>query len=198
MKGKQQKCLSILKIYFLSIRWIFVMVFVTIFVIFIISQIVLTFFDIPSVPYTAIDVFINAFALLIVILPTVFLICRHWQWIYYIRLQESALGFSFNEEMKKNDINEFPKKHSRDELGRQYQDENWFIAITNTRIITLHRNYVLDIGDIKFVFFMNWMVVVNGTDGRKLKIIGGLSSINDLRTWFDTPNGGRLYENSEM
>jgi len=103
--------------------------------------------------------------------------------IIHISRQEVALNFSFKEEMQKYNISQLQKRHWRMELGRQYQDANWFIAISSNSTIAIHRDYIAEIYSVQYGW-KRCKTTVIGIDGKVMKIIAGLATLKDFERWF--------------
>lgn len=92
--------------------------------------------------------------------------------ILEIGRQERELGFSFSEEMA-----------SRGATGTSLVDDDWFIEISNARVVAFRRDYLKKItahensesGD---------RCTVTTRGGRKIKVYAAGSTLEDLRTWF--------------
>ena len=92
--------------------------------------------------------------------------------ILEIGKQERALGFSFAEEMD-----------GRGATGASLVDDDWFIEISNARVVAFRRDYLKKVaahegsesGD---------RCVVTTRDGRKIKVYAAGSTLEDLRSWF--------------
>lgn len=94
--------------------------------------------------------------------------------IICIKRQERALGLNFNQEMKKNNITSF-----------YYQDDNWFICITLTRIIVYHQNYIASISRIERNQMSHriWESSVIGVDDIEVVVRGSEKGLRDLKEW---------------
>lgn len=92
--------------------------------------------------------------------------------ILEIGRQERELGFSFAEEMA-----------SRGAAGTSLVDDDWFIEISNARVVAFRRDYLKKVaahegsesGD---------RCAVTAVDGRKFKVYAAGSTLEDLRDWF--------------
>lgn len=92
--------------------------------------------------------------------------------ILEIGRQERELGFSFAEEMA-----------SRGATGTSLVDDDWFIEISNARIVAFRRDYLKKVtahedsesGD---------RCTVTTKGGRKIKVYAAGSTLEDLRSWF--------------
>lgn len=92
--------------------------------------------------------------------------------ILEIGRQERELGFSFSEEMA-----------SRGATGTSLVDDDWFIEISNARVVAFRRDYLKKItahensesGD---------RCTATTRGGRKIKVYAAGSTLEDLRTWF--------------
>ena len=92
--------------------------------------------------------------------------------ILEIGRQERELGFSFAEEMA-----------SRGTTGTSLVDDDWFIEISNARVVAFRRDYLKKVtahensesGD---------RCTVTTKGGRKIKVYAAGSTLEDLRSWF--------------
>ena len=92
--------------------------------------------------------------------------------ILEIGRQERELGFSFAEEMA-----------GRGATGTSLVDDDWFIEISNARVVAFRRDYLKKVaahegsesGD---------RCSITAADGRKFKVYAAGSTLEDLRTWF--------------
>ena len=92
--------------------------------------------------------------------------------ILEIGRQERELGFSFAEEMA-----------SRGAAGTSLVDDDWFIEISNARVVAFRRDYLKKVaahegsesGD---------RCAATAVDGRKFKVYAAGSTLEDLRDWF--------------
>ncbi len=111
------------------------------------------------------------FLLIGVCLP-VTMLCMPARGILEIGKQERALGFSFAEEMERRGV-----------TGASLVDDDWFIEISNARVVAFRRDYLKkvtahegsDSGD---------RCVVTTKDGRKTRVYAAGSTLEDLRSWF--------------
>lgn len=91
--------------------------------------------------------------------------------ILEIGKQERALGFSFADEMER-----------RGATGASLEDDDWFIEISNARVVAFRRDYLKNVtahegsesGD---------RCTVTTKDGRKIKVYAAGSTLEDLRLW---------------
>lgn len=92
--------------------------------------------------------------------------------ILEIGRQERALGFSFSDEMA-----------ARGATGTELEDDDWFVSISNARIVAFRRDYLKKVsapegsesGD---------RCIVTTKDGRKIKVYAAASTLEGLRDWF--------------
>ena len=92
--------------------------------------------------------------------------------IYEIGRQERELGFSFSDEMA-----------ARGATGTELEDDDWFVSISNARIVASRRDYLKKVsapegsesGD---------RCIVTTKDGRKIKVYAAASTLEGLRDWF--------------
>ena len=104
----------------------------------------------------------------------------------HLKRQESALGICFNAEMKKHNINEFHKKHWKHERGLRYQDNNVFIAIKPFRALVFFREYIAELSSMKRCpLYALHNITITGIDGKKSKVVGGTSTLHDLKEWIE-------------
>ena len=104
--------------------------------------------------------------------------------IYWINGQENFLGFCFNEEMKKLNVNmaQLP-----------YRSDNWFIAIYYWQTIAIHRDYIISMENYRVHTEEGGQKIAGITivcaDGRKRKIRGVSSDvICSLKWWVEQGN----------
>ncbi|WP_233503821.1 MULTISPECIES: hypothetical protein [unclassified Collinsella] len=127
-------------------------------------------------------VFTDAGARLLLLVPCLFLfiggllpllmLSMPARGIYEIGRQERELGFSFAEEMA-----------SRGATGTSLVDDDWFIEISNARVVAFRRDYLKKVtahedsesGD---------RCTVTTKGGRKIKVYAAGSTLEDLRSWF--------------
>lgn len=127
-------------------------------------------------------VFTDAGARLLLLVPCLFLfiggllpllmLSMPARGIYEIGRQERELGFSFAEEMA-----------SRGATGTSLVDDDWFIEISNARVVAFRRDYLKKVtahedsesGD---------RCTVTTKGGRKIKVYAAGSTLDDLRSWF--------------
>ena len=103
--------------------------------------------------------------------------------IRQIKRQESMFWFSFNEEMKKDDIRRFELKS-----GRHYDGENWFIAVRFGRIIAVRRDYIISISEEKKLFWQTrirpkYKLTITGIDGKSITAVGDDFFVESLKIW---------------
>ncbi|WP_443813525.1 hypothetical protein [Collinsella sp.] len=99
--------------------------------------------------------------------------------ILEIGRQERELGFVFADEMA-----------SHGATGTSLVDDDWFIEISNARIVAFRRDYLKKVaahegsesGD---------RCAVTAVDGRKFKVYAAGSTLEDLRDWFRSGTGKR-------
>lgn len=92
--------------------------------------------------------------------------------ILEIGRQERELGFSFSDEMA-----------ARGATGTELEDDDWFVSISNARIVAFRRDYLKKVsapegsesGD---------RCIVTTKDGRKIKVYAAASTLEGLRDWF--------------
>lgn len=92
--------------------------------------------------------------------------------IIEIGRQERELGFSFADEMA-----------ARGATGTELEDDDWFVSISNARIVAFRRDYLKKVtahedsesGD---------RCTVTTKGGRKIKVYAAGSTLEDLRSWF--------------
>lgn len=127
-------------------------------------------------------VFTDAGARLLLLVPCLFLfiggllpllmLSMPARGIHEIGRQERELGFSFAEEMA-----------SRGATGTSLVDDDWFIEISNARVVAFRRDYLKKVtahedsesGD---------RCTVTTKGGRKIKVYAAGSTLEDLRSWF--------------
>ncbi len=93
--------------------------------------------------------------------------------IFHISRQESLLGFSFNEEMK--------KYHTQ---GVKNTDDIWFIDVDTAHIIAFRRDFILSIGGIGNNDGQEMQVKVTVADGKIIKVRSSRSSLVSFKNWF--------------
>lgn len=86
--------------------------------------------------------------------------------------QEQELGFSFAQEMV-----------ARGATGTEFEDEAWFVSISNARIVAFRRDYIKKISAVEDSDSGN-RCVLTAKSGRKHKVYAAGSTLDDLRTWF--------------
>lgn len=99
--------------------------------------------------------------------------------ILEIGRQERELGFVFADEMA-----------ARGATGTSLIDDDWFIEISNARVVAFRRDYLKKVaahegsesGD---------RCAVTAVDGRKFKVYAAGSTLEDLRDWFKNGAGER-------
>ena len=99
--------------------------------------------------------------------------------ILEIGRQERELGFVFADEMA-----------ARGAMGTSLIDDDWFIEISNARVVAFRRDYLKKVaahegsesGD---------RCAVTAVDGRKFKVYAAGSTLEDLRGWFKNGAGKR-------
>lgn len=100
--------------------------------------------------------------------------------ILHIKNQERFFGFKFDNEMKNHNINSF-----------SYQDNNWFIGVTNSRIYAYRGDYFnkLDEG-IEFKtaiekvgYVLRVETKVKCVDGKTILIVSDDQTIKKLKEW---------------
>lgn len=92
--------------------------------------------------------------------------------ILEIGRQERELGFSFSDEMA-----------ARGATGTELEDDDWFVSISNARIVAFRRDYLKKVsapegsesGD---------RCIVTTKDGRKIKVYAAASTLEGFRDWF--------------
>lgn len=127
-------------------------------------------------------VFTDAGARLLLLVPFLFLfiggllpllmLSMPLRGIYEIGRQERELGFSFSDEMA-----------ARGATGTELEDDDWFVSISNARIVAFRRDYLKKVsapegsesGD---------RCIVTTKDGRKIKVYAAASTLEGLRDWF--------------
>lgn len=127
-------------------------------------------------------VFTDAGARLLLLVPCLFLfiggllpllmLSMPARGIYEIGRQERELGFSFSDEMA-----------ARGATGTELEDDDWFVSISNARIVAFRRDYLKKVsapegsesGD---------RCIVTTKDGRKIKVYAAASTLEGLRDWF--------------
>ena len=97
--------------------------------------------------------------------------------IYVLGQQERALGFSFEEEMS-----------ARGVTGTTHEDDDWFVDISNARVVAFRRDYVKKITSVEGGESGDRCVVFSKS-GKKHKVYAAGSTLEDLRRWFR--NGAR-------
>lgn len=107
--------------------------------------------------------------------------------IYHIGCQERELGFSFAKEMD-----------SRGATGAEYEDEDWFISISNARVVAFRRDYIKSVSVSEGSDSGDRCVVV-AKSCRKHKVYAAQPTLADLRSWFrGSGRGGALAKKRTM
>jgi len=125
--------------------------------------------------YTLLDLFatVGFFALLIFLnFCFIGMFIPLWG-IALINKQESALGFNFNDEMKK-----------RKASGHDFADEDYFVSVKSDRIVALRRDYIEGFEDVREENRILSRITVISTTGKKHKVTGHAESIEALQAWF--------------
>lgn len=91
---------------------------------------------------------------------------------YEISLQERELGFSFAQEMAE-----------RGATGTEFEDDEWFVSISNARIVAFKRDYIKKLSAVEGTDSGD-RCVVTAKNGKKHKVYAAASTLEDLRTWY--------------
>lgn len=91
---------------------------------------------------------------------------------WLIGQQERELGFSFSQEMA-----------ARGAAGTELEDEDWFVSISNARIVAFRRDYIKKISAVEDSDSGN-RCVLTAKCGRKHRVYAAGSTLDDLRAWF--------------
>ena len=91
---------------------------------------------------------------------------------YEITLQERELGFSFAQEMA-----------ARGATGTEFEDDDWFVSISNARIVAFRRDYIKRLSAVEGTESGD-RCVVTAKNGKKHKVYAAGSTLEDLRTWY--------------
>ena len=94
--------------------------------------------------------------------------------IVLINKQESALGFSFNDEMKKRQVS-----------GHDFADEDYFVSVKSDRIVMLRRDYIARLEDMREENRVLSRITVIDIAGKKHKVTGHAESIEALQAWLN-------------
>ena len=89
-----------------------------------------------------------------------------------ITLQERELGFSFAQEMA-----------ARGATGTEFEDDDWFVSISNARIVAFRRDYIKRLSAVEGTESGD-RCVVTAKNGKKHKVYAAGSTLEDLRTWY--------------
>ena len=100
------------------------------------------------------------------------MLCMPVRGILEICRQERVLGFSFAEEMQK-----------RGAAGTSLIDDDWFIEISNTRIVAFRRDHLKKVTAVEGSESGDRCTVTT-KDGRKIRVYAAASTLEDLRDWF--------------
>lgn len=92
--------------------------------------------------------------------------------IYEIYRQERELGFSFADEMA-----------ARGATGTELEDDDWFVSISNARIVAFRRDYLKKVSEPEGSESGDRCIVTT-KDGRKIKVYAAASTLEGLRDWF--------------
>ena len=92
--------------------------------------------------------------------------------ILEIGRQERELGFSFAEEMA-----------ARGATGTELEDDDWFVSISNARIVAFRRDYLKKVSEPEGSE-SGGRCIVTTKDGRKIKVYAAASTLEGLRDWF--------------
>lgn len=92
--------------------------------------------------------------------------------ILEIGRQERELGFSFAEEMA-----------ARGATGTELEDDDWFVSISNARIVAFRRDYLKKVSEPEGSESGDRCIVTT-KDGRKIKVYAAASTLEGLRDWF--------------
>jgi len=96
--------------------------------------------------------------------------------IILINKQESALDFSFNEEMKNREVSNY-----------DFADKDYFISLKSDRVVVLRRDFIARLEDMREENRMLSRITVIDATGKQHKVTGHAESIDALQTWFDAP-----------
>lgn len=93
---------------------------------------------------------------------------------YLLHKQEKLFGIRFNEEMRKYNI-----------CSQNYQDNNWFIDIDQSKLLAFHKNYITDVNKIELENSKAslWRVTVIDVNGKKKRLISSKESLKNLKNW---------------
>lgn len=94
-------------------------------------------------------------------------------------LVRTALGFSFADEMAE-----------RGATGTSLVVDDWFIEISNTRVVAFRRDYLKRVGPHEGSESGD-RCAVTAADGRKFRVYAAGSTLEDLRDWFERGAGKR-------
>jgi len=127
-----------------------------------------------EVRYTVLEVFIIAlFGFSIIVFPISIMSIRG---LLHIGMQERALGFSFAEEMKLDNIR-----------GGNFVNEQWFIDIDKTRIVAFRHDYIKSINKVDTSFGNDKQheckVSMVSVDGTILNIKSSYETLERLKEW---------------
>lgn len=86
--------------------------------------------------------------------------------------QERELGFSFAQEMA-----------SRGGTGVPFEDRDWFVHISNVRIVALRRDFIQSISEVEDCDG-GGRCVLTAKSGRRHKVLASATTLEDLRRWF--------------
>lgn len=92
--------------------------------------------------------------------------------VLLIGRQERELGFCFAREMAAHGV-----------TGTELEDEDWFVSISNARIVAFRRDYIKKISAVEDSDSGN-RCMLTAKSGRKHKVYAAGSTLDDLRTWF--------------
>lgn len=92
--------------------------------------------------------------------------------IYVLGQQERELGFDFGKEML-----------ARGATGTTHEDDDWFVDISNARVVAFRRDYVKRITSVEGSGSGDRCTVLSKS-GRKHRVYAAGSTLEDLRRWF--------------
>lgn len=94
--------------------------------------------------------------------------------IMLIRKQESALNFSFNEEMQKREVSKY-----------DFADADYFVSVRSDRVVVLKRDFIAKLEAAREENRILSRISVVSTAGEKHRVIGHHESIKALQAWFN-------------
>ncbi len=121
---------------------------------------------------TAILWFVPFLIVFVGIALPLFMLIMPLRGIYVLGQQERELGFDFGKEML-----------ARGATGTTHEDDDWFVDISNARVVAFRRDYVKRITSVEGSGSGDRCTVLSKS-GRKHRVYAAGSTLEDLRRWF--------------